>query len=63
LRLPGVLLFHSDRCHPNRKLILNNKDRNKDDDNQGNGQIWIHVLWISLDYRQNRDFVKGGPYV
>ncbi len=58
LRYPGVL-FHSHRCHPNRKLILNNKDHNKDDDNNRESLVWVHVLNISLDYRPNRDFVKG----
>jgi hypothetical protein len=27
----GVLFFHSHLCHPNQKLILNNKDDKKDD--------------------------------
>jgi hypothetical protein len=30
----GVLVLRSHLCHPNRKLILNNKDR-KDDNNKG----------------------------
>lgn len=45
----GVLLF-SHLCHPNQNLILNNKDR-KDDYNNEAEQIIIHKLFnISLDY-------------
>jgi len=39
----GVLLLHSHLCHPNRKLILNNKDRKKDDNNKGEAEIRTHV--------------------
>jgi len=45
----GVLL-RSHLCHPNHKLILKNKDR-KDDYNNEAEQICIHKLCkISLDY-------------
>jgi len=45
----GVLL-RSHLCHPNHKLILNNKDR-KDDYKDETEQICIHrVIKISLDY-------------
>ena len=37
----GVLVLHSHLCHPNRKLILNNKD-DKQDDNKGEADH-IHV--------------------
>ena len=39
----GVLLLHSHRCHPNHKLILNNKDCKKDDNNKGEIEDWIHM--------------------
>ena len=39
----GVLLFHSHLCHPNGKLILNNKDRKKDDNNKGEAEDWVHI--------------------
>ena len=55
----GVCLLHSHRCHPNRKWILNNKDRKKDDDNESE-KICVHLaLGISPDYRQKQESVKG----
>jgi hypothetical protein len=32
--LEEVCLLHLHLCHPNHKLILNNKDRKKDDNNK-----------------------------
>ena len=47
-------LLYSHRCHPNRKLILNNKDR-KDDYNNGEREDRVHGLVISVDYRLIRE--------
>lgn len=38
-------LFHSHRCHPNRKQSFNNKDYNKDD-NKGETEDGIHRFWF-----------------
>ena len=57
--LDQVCLLSSHRCHPNRKLILNNKDRNKDDNKGEIKHGWIHGLLISSDYMQKRKSVKG----
>ena len=36
-----VSLFHSHRCHPNRQLVLKNKDRNNNDKDEG-GENCLH---------------------
>ena len=41
----GVVLLYSHSCHPNRKLILNNKDR-KEDDNYDGEKRYIHWLKV-----------------
>ena len=54
-------LFHSHRCHPNRKKSFNNKDYNKDD-NKGEAEDGTHRLLVSPDYRRKRQFVKGEDF-
>ena len=39
-----VELFHSHFRHPNHKQVLNNKDRNKDDD-KGEAEDYVHVVY------------------
>ena len=54
-------LFHSHRCHPNRKLSFNNKDDSKDD-NKGEAVEHTHGFLISPDYRRKRKSVKGSIF-
>ena len=52
--LAGVFLLHSHLGHPNRKLVLKNKDRNNNDKDEA-GEKSLHDLsWVSPDYRPFR---------
>ena len=55
-------LLYSHRSHPNRKLILNNKDHKYYYNNGEAEQRCIHWLVTSPDYRRKRKSVKGGDF-
>ena len=54
-----MILSHRHLCHPNRKLVLNNKDYDQYD-NKGEGEQGCKHFGveISLDYRPINQFVK-----